>query len=55
MEGELENLKDLRKWIENELTIEIPENIDRESYLKGFVAGIQTERKRVRKELRKVV
>lgn len=47
-------LDKLRKWIEKELTIEIPVDVDQESYIKGFVAGVQDERKRVRQELRKV-
>lgn len=44
----------IKEWIEEKLVIDIPEKLDHESYIEGFVAGIQNERKRVREELRKV-
>lgn len=47
-------MEKLRKWIEEKLIIKVPEDVERESYIKGFVAGVQDERKRVREVLRKV-
>lgn len=39
----------LRDCIRKELLIEIPKDVDKESYKRGLVVGIEMEKQRVRK------